>query len=67
MLIGLDTLGVEVAKNLVLSGLKKLLIFDKDKITIKNLLGNFFVNEKDLGLQKDVTISQRIQNLNYYT
>lgn len=32
MLVGLDTLGVEIAKNLVLSGLKKLVIYDKGKI-----------------------------------
>lgn len=50
LVIGLDTLGVEIAKNLILSGLKKILIFDQEKISLENLLGNFFLTEKDLGL-----------------
>lgn len=47
-LIGLDTLGVEVAKNLMLSGVKKITIYDKEKVNVKNLLGNFFLTENDL-------------------
>jgi molybdopterin/thiamine biosynthesis adenylyltransferase len=50
LVIGLDTLGIEIAKNLILSGLKKIFIFDKEKVCLENLLGNFFVTEKDLGL-----------------
>ncbi len=50
LVIGLDTLGVEIAKNLILSGLKKIIVFDKEKVSLENLLGNFFVTEKDIGL-----------------
>lgn len=50
MLVGLDSLGVEIAKNIVLSGVKWLLIYDKGLVTIENLLGNFFVTHKDIGL-----------------
>ncbi len=49
MIIGLDSLGVEIAKNMVLSGLKKLIIFDKEKVSKENLLGNFFLTEEDFG------------------
>lgn len=31
-LIGLDALGVEIAKNLVLTGVKKLYIYDKERV-----------------------------------
>ncbi len=52
----MDSLGIEIAKNIVLSGVKKLIVYDKDIITLENLLGNCFVTEQDIGLQKDITI-----------
>ncbi len=57
LIVGLNTLGVEIAKNMILSGLKQILIHDKEVVTLNNLLGNFFVTENDLGLQKDITIA----------
>lgn len=48
--MGLDSLGVEIAKNIVLSGVKWLIIYDKGLVTMENLLGNFFVTQKDIGM-----------------
>lgn len=49
LLIGLNGLGLEVAKNLVLSGLQKLVLADWKNLESRELLENFYATEKDLG------------------
>ena len=64
LIIGFDSLAAEIAKNIVLSGVKRfnyfyyqkiivytirLTIFDKKIIQKSDLLGNFFLEEVDIG------------------
>ena len=64
LIIGLNGLGIEIAKNLVLSGPKKITIFDKKKINDEDLQSNFFINEKDIGFQRDEICLNRLRELN---
>ena len=46
---GLGALGVEIAKNVVLSGVKRFTIHDAKTVTHDDLSGQFFVSEIDIG------------------
>jgi molybdopterin/thiamine biosynthesis adenylyltransferase len=43
-LSGLGGLGVEIAKNLVLSGCKRFTLHDPTKVSLSDLSGQFFIN-----------------------
>ena len=57
-------LGLEIAKNIILSGPKKVSIFDDKKIKIEDLGSNFYINEKDIGFRKDEICFPKLQELN---
>ena len=42
-------MGVEISKNIVMAGIKRFTIHDVKKVTYKDLAGQFFVSEEDLG------------------
>ena len=49
MLVGLNNLGLEIAKNIVLSGVQKLVLCDWERFGLRDQLGNFYASEDDLG------------------
>ena len=49
LLLGLGGLGVEIAKNIVLSGCREFAIWDKHETQWSDLSGQFFLGEADLG------------------
>ena len=49
LLFGLGATGVEIAKNIILSGCKKIAINDDHNVDITDLAGQFFLTEEDLG------------------
>ena len=61
---GLNGLGIEIAKNLTLSGPEKITIYDKKKINEEDLQCNFFITEKDIGFQRDETCIKKLRELN---
>jgi len=63
---GLGALGVEIAKNIVLSGVNKFTIHDKAKTSYRDLSGQFFLNEEDIGKNRAQASLNKIQQLNYY-
>ena len=65
-LSGAGTLGIEIAKNLVLSGCKELVLHDTKNTTIYDLNGQFFLGEKDLGYNRAERSLIKLQELNYY-
>ena len=65
-LSGLGPLGIEIAKNIVLSGCKELILHDTKKTSIYDITGQFFLNEKDIGYNRAEKSIQKLQELNYY-
>ena len=49
LLFGLDALGIEIAKNLVLSGCRKLAICEPELTKWNDLSGQFYLSEEDVG------------------
>lgn len=48
-LSGAGALGVETAKNLVLSGCRRFTLHDPKVVTLRDLSGQFFITEEDYG------------------
>ncbi len=65
-LSGLGGLGVELAKNIVLSGVKRFTIHDAKKACLNDLSGQFFLQEENLGKNRVSASLNKIQHLNYY-
>jgi molybdopterin/thiamine biosynthesis adenylyltransferase len=62
----MGALGVEIAKNVVLSGVKRCTLNDTALVTAKDLAGQFFVSETDIGSNRALACCEKVQQLNYY-
>ena len=49
LIIGLNGLGVEIAKNVVLGGVKSVTLHDNAPVQISDLGAQFFLREEDVG------------------
>ena len=66
LIIGLRGLGIEIAKNIIVSGPKSVTIFDPNKIEINDLGSNFYLLEKDIGKRRDESCLYKLKKLNKY-
>ena len=66
LIYGLRGLGIELCKNIILSGPEKVTIFDDNKIKIEDLGANFYIEENDLGLRRDEICLDKLRKLNDY-
>jgi len=62
---GAGALGVEISKNLVLSGCKTFTLHDSQPITQRDLSGQFFLNMVEGKMRSEVCLP-RLQQLNFY-
>ncbi|KAG0452443.1 hypothetical protein HPP92_025107 [Vanilla planifolia] len=61
---GLNGLGAEIAKNLVLAGVKSMTLHDEEDVHIWDLSSNFFLSEDDIGKNRAFACVQKLQELN---
>jgi ubiquitin-activating enzyme E1 len=61
---GMDGLGVEIAKNVILTGLKRVTIQDTKATTIIDLSSQYYLRESDLGRNRAVSCLPKLQELN---
>ncbi|SCU79365.1 LAMI_0A08504g1_1 [Lachancea mirantina] len=66
LIIGLKGLGVEIAKNVALAGVKSLTLYDPEPATIQDLSTQFFLTEKDVGQPRDLVSQAKLAELNSY-
>jgi ubiquitin-activating enzyme E1 len=66
LLSGLDGLGTEIAKCVVLGGVKKLYIHDNSEIKISDLTSGYYFSENDIGKNKAKTVFAKLKELNPY-
>ncbi|XP_023222309.1 SUMO-activating enzyme subunit 1-like [Centruroides sculpturatus] len=64
LLIGINSLGGEVAKNLVLAGVKSLTIMDNNKVSELDTKLQFLFSSKDIGKNRAEVACQQLQLLN---
>lgn len=66
LISGLGGLGVEVAKNVILGGVKSVTLHDEKTATINDLSSQFFLTEDDIGKNRAETICKKLSELNNY-
>ncbi len=57
-------LGLEIAKNIVLMGVKHLTIWDSAPVQLRDLSSNFFLSEADVGKPRAAAVRAKLQELN---
>eukprot|EP01096_Ripella_sp_DP13-Kostka_P007210 TRINITY_DN2620_c0_g3_i2.p1 TRINITY_DN2620_c0_g3~~TRINITY_DN2620_c0_g3_i2.p1 ORF type:complete len:1050 (+),score=544.17 TRINITY_DN2620_c0_g3_i2:134-3151(+) len=66
LLIGLGGLGVEIAKGVILSGVRSVTLFDKQPTTLEDLGSQFFLSEEDVGRSRAAASLGKLRELNNY-
>lgn len=61
---GLRGLGVEVAKNAILAGVKSVTVHDTAEVAISDLSSQFYLTEADVGKNRAVACAPKLQELN---
>ncbi len=67
LIVGLKGLGVEIAKNIALAGVKSLTLWDPAPVAIADLSSQFFLRPEDVGKPRDQVTAPRVAELNAYT
>ncbi|KAJ3572643.1 hypothetical protein NP233_g2953 [Leucocoprinus birnbaumii] len=66
LIVGLQGLGVEIAKNIVLAGVKSVTIYDPEPVTVQDLSSQFFLRHEDIGKLRAAATLPRLSELNAY-
>ncbi|XP_044736104.1 ubiquitin-like modifier-activating enzyme 1 isoform X1 [Chrysoperla carnea] len=66
LISGLGGLGVEIAKNVILGGVKSVTLHDEANCTIADLSSQFYLTEKDIGKNRAEACCQSLSELNNY-
>ncbi|XP_078436471.1 ubiquitin-activating enzyme E1 2-like [Wolffia australiana] len=64
LISGINGLGAEIAKNLVLAGVKSVTLHDEEIVELWDLSSNFFLGEEDVGKNRALACVQKLQELN---
>lgn len=67
LIVGLKGLGVEIAKNIALAGVKSLTLYDPAPAVIADLSSQFFLHPEDVGKPRAAATAPRVAELNAYT
>ncbi len=67
LIVGLRGLGVEIAKNIALAGVKSLTLFDPTPAAVSDISSQFFLHPDDVGKPRATVTVPRVSELNPYT
>ena len=66
VILGMRGLGIETAKNIILTGPKEVAIYDPEIVKINDLGSNFYLSEEDVGKKRrDEAVLQKLKDLNH--
>lgn len=66
LVIGVKGLGVEIAKNVALAGVKSISVYDPNPVKIEDLSSQFFLSESDIGKSRAEVTVPKLMELNSY-
>jgi ubiquitin-activating enzyme E1 len=66
LISGMGGLGVEIAKNIILAGIKNVTIHDTRNCTVDDLAGQFYLNENNIGQNRAKACYGQLIGLNAY-
>ena len=64
LIMGGDGLAIEIAKNLILSGISSVTLCDDSRVTISDLSTNYYLNESDIGKIRLQSCHEKLKQLN---
>ncbi|PSC67218.1 Ubiquitin-activating enzyme E1 2 [Micractinium conductrix] len=64
LICGLGGLGVEVAKNVILAGVKSITLHDRAEVAMRDLGSQFYLGEGDVGKNRAEACREAVQELN---
>ncbi|KAL5288734.1 UBA1 family protein [Megaselia abdita] len=66
LLSGLNGIGVEIAKNIILGGVKSITLHDKAVCSLRDLSSQFYLTEADIGKNRAEASCSQLSELNNY-
>ena len=66
LIVGLNGLGVEVAKNIILAGVKSVTVLDNTLVSHNDLAAQFYCTENDIGRSRAAVSAPKLAELNPY-
>lgn len=66
LISGLGGLGVEIAKNVILGGVKSITLHDTAKCTLRDLTSQFYLTKASIGHNRAIACSSKLAELNSY-
>ncbi|KAI8086353.1 ubiquitin-activating emzyme E1 [Halteromyces radiatus] len=66
LIIGLKGLGVEIAKNVILAGVKSVTLYDPEAAQLSDLSAQFYLRPEDVGKSRAQVSQARLAELNQY-
>lgn len=66
LIIGLNGLGVEIAKNVILAGVKSVTLHDDAPASYLDLASQFYLTEADIGKPRGPASAKKLAELNPY-
>ncbi|TBU32859.1 ubiquitin activating enzyme [Dichomitus squalens] len=66
LIVGANGLGVEIAKNIILAGVKSVTIYDPEPVKVSDLSSQFFLRKEDVGKSRAEVTVPRLAELNAY-
>jgi len=66
LIVGLNGLGVEVAKNVILAGVKSVTLHDTNPTSWSDLAAQFYLSEADIGKPRAAACVTKLAELNRY-
>ncbi|KAI0347162.1 ubiquitin activating enzyme [Trametopsis cervina] len=66
LIVGLKGLGVEIAKNIILAGVKSVTVYDPEPVEVQDLGSQFFLRATDVGKSRAEAAAPRLAELNAY-
>ncbi|CAG8452464.1 12540_t:CDS:10 [Ambispora gerdemannii] len=66
LIVGLKGLGVEIAKNIILAGVKSVTLYDPEPVKICDLSTQFYLREEDIDKSRAASTAPRLAELNQY-
>ena len=64
LIIGMGGLGVEVAKNVILAGIKSITLYDNEAVSLRDLGAQFYLTDADIGRNRAEACRDSLQELN---
>jgi ubiquitin-activating enzyme E1 len=66
LIYGLSGLGAEIAKNVILSGVKSVRLHDDRETSFGDLSSQFYLSEADIGKNRAMACLDKLKELNNY-